>query len=459
VVHHAKAEAPRPRLSGETIAAIATAAGRGAVGIVRISGPSAARVAERIAGTMPAPRVATLRRFRDEAGEPIDRGLVLFFPAPHSFTGEDIVELQCHGGPVVLDALLQATRTGGARLAKPGEFSERAFLNGRMDLLQAEAVADLIDAASRDAARAANRSLEGAFSQRIAELQAQLTDLRVFVEGALDFSDEDVAWLADPALQSRLEQLSSKLEDTLAQATQGRRLRDGLTVAIAGQPNVGKSTLLNRLAGADRAIVTDIAGTTRDVLREDIVIDGLPLTVVDTAGLRESADPVEREGVRRAWQALQRCEAILFLVDDRDGVTVRDQTLLEQLPKDVPVIVVRNKCDLSVATPARTGELPVSLRLSAQSGAGIDLLTAELQRVAGVKTTHGLFSARTRHLDALHRTREHVQAARRSLSAGASAELAAEDLRLAQHALGEIVGEVTSEDLLGEIFSRFCIGK
>lgn len=460
MVHHAKAEAPRAGLSAaaETIAAVATAAGRGAIGIVRLSGPRAASIAQSIAGPTPSPRVAALRGFRDAAGELIDRGLVLFFPSPHSFTGEDVVELHCHGGPVVLDALVQAARSGGARLARPGEFSERAFLNGRMDLVQAEAIADLIDASSREAARAANRSMEGEFSARIAQLRSELTDLRIFVEGALDFSDEDVAWLADPSLQRRLSHLDASLDATLAQAVQGRRLRDGLTVVIAGQPNVGKSTLLNRLAGAERAIVTDIAGTTRDVLREDIVLDGLPLTVVDTAGLRESSDPVEREGVRRAWRAAEQAEAILFVVDDRDNAG--DQSLLEKLPQGIPVLVIRNKCDLSGAPPTRAiARDRVTLRLSAQTGAGIDLLIAELKNVAGIATTQGLFSARSRHVDALRRTREHVQAAQRSLAAGATAELAAEDLRLAQRALGEIVGEVTSEDLLGEIFSRFCIGK
>lgn len=327
-----------------------------------------------------------------------------------------------------------------------------------MDLVQAEAIADLIDASSREAARAANRSMEGEFSARIAQLRSELTDLRIFVEGALDFSDEDVAWLADPSLQRRLSHLDASLDATLAQAVQGRRLRDGLTVVIAGQPNVGKSTLLNRLAGAERAIVTDIAGTTRDVLREDIVLDGLPLTVVDTAGLRESSDPVEREGVRRAWRAAEQAEAILFVVDDRDNAG--DQSLLEKLPQGIPVLVIRNKCDLSGAPPTRAiARDRVTLRLSAQTGAGIDLLIAELKNVAGIATTQGLFSARSRHVDALRRTREHVQAAQRSLAAGATAELAAEDLRLAQRALGEIVGEVTSEDLLGEIFSRFCIGK
>ncbi|HZP14067.1 MAG TPA: tRNA uridine-5-carboxymethylaminomethyl(34) synthesis GTPase MnmE [Nevskiaceae bacterium] len=444
--------------AAETIAAIATASGRGAVGIVRISGPCAASIAQSICGPIPPARVATLRRFRDASGEVIDHGLVLYFPGPHSFTGEDVVELQGHGGPIVLDALVQAARSGGARVARPGEFSERAFLNGRMDLVQAEAIADLIDAASREAARAANRSMEGAFSARIAQLQTELTELRVFVEGALDFSDEDVAWLADPTLRERLHRLDAALDATLALAAHGRRLRDGLTVAIAGQPNVGKSTLLNRLAGADRAIVTDIAGTTRDVLREDIVLDGLPLTVLDTAGLRDSDDPVEREGIRRAWHAAHQAEAIVFVADDQH--TEGDDALLEKLPREVPIVVVRNKCDLSGAAPARSVERArVTLRLSAHTGAGIEQLIAELKAIAGVSTTQGLFSARARHIDALHRTREHVRAAQRSLGAGATAELAAEDLRLAQRALGEIVGEVTSEELLGEIFSRFCIGK
>lgn len=371
------------------------------------------------------------------------------------------MELQGHGGPVVMHALLQAACALGARNARPGEFSERAFLNGRIDLAQAEAIADLIDAGSREAARAAGRSLHGELSRRVHALVEELSQLRVFVEGALDFSDEDVNWLSDETLRGRLAALLDHLRQLIAQAARGRRLREGMTVAIAGQPNVGKSTLLNRLAGTDAAIVTDIAGTTRDVLREDVVLDGLPLTVVDTAGLRDTQDPVEREGVRRAWKALEQAELVLFVVDDRAGVTSTDEDLMERLPCGPEVLLIRNKCDLSARPPARDAtDKSVELRLAAASGAGLELLTAEIKRSAGLSAgTEGLFSARTRHLDALQRTLAYAHDAQRRLLEGATPELAAEELRLAQQALSEITGAVSSDDLLGRIFSSFCIGK
>jgi tRNA modification GTPase len=417
-------------------------------------------VARVLAGELPPPRLASLRSFCDVRGDRIDHGLALFFPAPASFTGEDVVELQAHGGPVVLAALLDAACAAGARPAKAGEFSERAFLNGRLDLAQVEAIADLIDAGSRDAAKAAQRSLAGELSRRVHAIGADLTELRTFVEGALDFSDEGIDWLSEERLEPKLSGLRAAVTSLLRDAGQGRRLRDGLVVAIAGQPNVGKSTLLNRLAGTEAAIVTDIAGTTRDIVREHIVVDGLPITIVDTAGLRDATDAVEREGVRRAWQALETVEVILFVIDDRVGVTSQDETLLERMPATAETIVVRNKCDLSRQSPGREAGTHVALRLSAQRGDGMELLISELKRAAGlVAGAEGLFSARARHVDALRRTLTHVQQAEALLREGAAAELAAEELRLAQQALGEITGEVTTEDLLGAIFSRFCIGK
>ncbi|WP_028081146.1 tRNA uridine-5-carboxymethylaminomethyl(34) synthesis GTPase MnmE [Solimonas soli] len=450
----------------DTIVAIATAAGRGGVGIVRLSGPRAAAIAERICGAaLPPPRTAALRRFLGADGQTIDSGLVLHFPAPRSFTGEDVVELQGHGSPVALHLVVQSACVHGARPARPGEFSERAFLNDRIDLAQAEAIADLIDATSAEAARAAQRSLDGELSRRVQRIAEQLIELRMFVEGALDFSDEDVDWLADRSLATKLEAARAALDALLAQAARGRRLREGYTVALTGRPNVGKSTLLNRLAGAEVAIVTDIAGTTRDVLREDIVLVGalgsLPVTLVDTAGLREADDPIEREGIRRARRALEQAELALFLIDAREQVTEEDRRLLAALPDGLPRVVVHNKSDLA-GRAARRADVggAVELYLSAATGEGIDLLVDELQRRAGLQGGgEGLFSARGRHLDALRRTQAHLERAAAQLRERAMPELAAEELRLAQEALGEITGRFTSEDLLGRIFASFCIGK
>jgi tRNA modification GTPase len=449
------------RSTTDTIAAIATPTGRGSVGILRLSGPQAASISEKMCGTPLVPRVATLRHFRDAEDCAIDQGLALFFPAPHSFTGEDVVELQAHGGPVVLQLLQQAACTHGARPARPGEFSERAFLNNRIDLAQAEAIADLIDASSAQAVRSARRSLDGEFSQRVNALVEELIQLRVFVEGALDFSDEDVNWLADEGLSSRLEILLTHLRTLMAQAAQGRRLREGITVTLTGQPNVGKSTLLNRLAATDAAIVTAIAGTTRDVLRENIVLDGLPITVVDTAGLRDSDDPVELEGIRRAWQALDHAEIALYLVDSRQRLTADDQALLKKIPAHLHVVVVHNKCDLSGEAPRReTRDAYAHIHLSASQGQGVELLEREIKSIAGVSDqSENIFSARARHLDALQRTLAHTLQAQQRLQEQATAELAAEELRLAQNALSEITGAFSSDDLLGRVFSQFCIGK
>ncbi|TDU28730.1 tRNA modification GTPase trmE [Panacagrimonas perspica] len=447
--------------SVDTIAAIATAPGRGAVGILRLSGPLAFVIAEKMSGALPAPRTAALRFFHDAQGERCDRGLVLCFDAPRSYTGEAVVEMQGHGGPAVLDLLLGAACAHGARIARPGEFSERAFLNGRLDLAQAEAVADLIDASSRAAVLAAHRALDGEFSLRVLTLARRLLDLRVFVEGALDFSDEDIDWLSDAQLGQGLTDAEVELSRLLAQASQGRRLRDGMVVAIAGRPNVGKSTLLNRLARAEVAIVSEIPGTTRDVLREHLVLDDLPLTMVDTAGLRDTQDPVEAEGIRRAWQAFERAELALFVAEDAAGLTEADRALLAQLPSTARQILVFNKCDLSgAASGAFVREGRDALRICAATGEGLDALRAAIRATAGLdEQMEGVFSARARHLDALHQTQRHLQAARMQLGLGTAAELAAEELRLAHDALGTITGRTTTEDLLGAVFSRFCIGK
>lgn len=445
----------------ETIAAVATARGRGGIGVLRISGPAAATIAEHIAGTKPLPRQARVRSFRDREGQIVDHGLVLWFPAPASFTGEDVIELQSHGGPVLLQALLQAACAHGARPARPGEFSERAFLNGRIDLAQAEAVADLVDAASLESVRAARRSMDGEFSRRVDALAVDIAALRVRVEGALDFSDEDINWLSDREIPGKLESLDFDLQALLEQAARGRRLNEGLNIVIGGRPNVGKSTLLNRLAGVDAAIVANEPGTTRDLLREYVVIDGLPVTLTDTAGLRETRNAVEREGVQRAWGAFGKADALLYLIDDRCGMTDADRDLLARLPAALRRVRVRNKCDLTGRLPARAiedGE--TCIRLAAGPDQGLQLLRAELRGMAGLEAgNEGLFSARTRHLDALHRCLQHLQLAAPLLQACSQAELVAEELRLAHQALAEVTGTFSSEDLLGQIFSEFCIGK
>lgn len=445
----------------DTIAAVATARGRGGIGVLRISGPAAETIAARIAGALPLPRQAQLRGFRDSAGQIIDRGLMLWFPAPASFTGEDVIELQGHGGPVLLQILMQTACAHGARSARPGEFSERAFLNGRIDLAQAEAVADLVDAASLDAVRAARRSMDGEFSRRADALAVAIAALRVRVEGALDFSDEDIDWLSDREIPDKLENLSCGLRTLLEQAARGRRLNEGLNIVIGGRPNVGKSTLLNRLAGADAAIVTDEPGTTRDLLREQLVVDGLPITLTDTAGLRDAHNAVEREGVRRAWNAFEKADALLYLIDDRSGMTAEDLDLLTRLPATLKRLRVRNKCDLTGRPPQRDVEDgEICIRLAAGPDQGMQLLRTELLRMAGLEAgNEGLFSARARHLDALRRCLQHLQAAAPLLQTCAAAELVAEELRLAHQALAEITGAFSSEDLLGQIFSEFCIGK
>lgn len=446
----------------DTIAAIATPPGRGGVGIVRISGPAVAAIAEAVIGGLPPPRQAALRRFRDVAGAVIDHGIALYFPKPHSFTGEEVLELQGHGGVVVLDLLLQRVVACGARIAHPGEFSQRAFLNGRIDLTQAEAVADLIAAGSAAAARLAVRSLEGAFSERIHSLVETLIGLRMEVEAAIDFPEEELELLAEERLVAGLQRLLQQLAATLASARSGRLLRDGILLVIAGAPNVGKSSLLNALAGYASAIVSATPGTTRDLLRERIQIDGIPVHLVDTAGLRLSEDPIEQEGMRRARSELARADLLLWLVEDGDDAQPAWSTLPPELPATLPHIVVRNKIDLSGAPPS-VEQQPggdVVVRISAREGSGIDLLRGQIRQLAvGEGSGEGEFLARRRHLDALTRGECHLRQGLEQLQQRRAGELLAEELRLAQAALGEITGEFSADDLLGEIFAGFCIGK
>ncbi len=457
--------------STDTIVAVATPPGRGAVGVVRVSGPAVPRVAEGILGRLPPPRAATLANFRDVDGSCIDQGLALYFPAPHSFTGEPVLELQGHGGPVVLDLLLARLVALGCRLARPGEFSERAFLNGKLDIAQAEAVADLIGAATAAAARAAVRSLSGEFSARIDALLAELTGLRVRVEAAIDFPEEDLDLPSWGRIAERLAATRASLDAVRAAARQGALLRDGLAVVIAGPPNAGKSSLLNRLAGEDVAIVAPVPGTTRDVLRQPVNLDGLPLVVVDTAGLRVTADPVEAEGVRRAGQELRRADHVLYVLDATEANADAGAADLEALhaqpplPADVPRTLVYNKIDLCGASPrieaSPDAATPTRIYLSARTGTGIDLLRAHLKTSAGYPGAEagGLCSARRRHIEALETAGRHLDAAAELLGGSPVPELLAEELRLAQAALGEITGEFTSDDLLGRIFADFCIGK
>jgi len=444
----------------DTIAAIATPAGRGGIGIVRISGPAVAAIAGPLLGGLPAPRRAEFRTFRDGEGEAIDAGLALYFAAPRSFTGEDVLELHAHGGRVVLDMLLQRVLSLGARLARPGEFSERAYLNDKLDLAQAEAVADLIDSGTAQAARAAVRSLRGAFSLKVLELVEVITALRAYVEAAIDFPEEEVDFLSEGDVTGRLAAIRERFESLAAAARQGSLLREGLTVVIAGRPNAGKSSLLNYLAGHEAAIVTDIPGTTRDLLHEHLSLDGLPLHLVDTAGLRESGDAVEQEGVRRARREMQSADHVLLLVDPAVGFKPEDERILKALPVGIPATLVFNKIDLAGLEPKREEtQQGTRIYLSAKTGEGVGLLREHLKQAAGfAPVAEDALGARRRHLDALARARANLESAGMHAEARAG-ELLAEELRLAQQALGEITGEVTSEDLLGKIFSSFCIGK
>jgi tRNA modification GTPase len=449
-------------MATDTIVAAATPPGRGGIGIVRISGPRAPEFTNAFLGELPKPRFATFRRFLDGKQEAIDAGLALYFPAPYSYTGEHMLELQGHGGPLVVDALVARAVELGARRALPGEFTQRAFLNDKLDLTQAEAIADLIEAGSRQAARAAMRSLQGEFSVMVKGLTEAVIELRTYVEAAIDFPEEEIDFLADRALAERLQAVRDLFEVMEQSARQGRLLREGMTVVIAGRPNAGKSSLLNRLAGYDAAIVTPMPGTTRDVLRERIDIDGMPLHVLDTAGLRAALDMAEEEGIRRAQAEMLRADRVLFVIDaQQDPTATAYQEERTRLPPDVAVTLVFNKCDIAVGVPvADTGAGPPRLTLSAHTGQGIETLRAHLKSCMGYHALDGgTVSARARHLEALARARAHVEQAARLLSDRRAGELVAEDLRAAQQDLGEITGEFTTEDLLGRIFSGFCVGK
>lgn len=450
----------------DTIVAQATPIGRGGVGILRVSGPLAMDVAKAVLGKELKPRVANYLPFQDIDGSILDQGIALFFKSPNSFTGEDVLELQGHGGQIVLDLLLKRIlQVQGIRLAKPGEFSEQAFLNDKLDLAQAEAIADLIDATSEQAARSALKSLQGEFSNKVNQLVDQVIYLRTYVEAAIDFPDEEIDFLADGKIEAYLNEIISQLDRVRAEAKQGSILREGMKVVIAGRPNAGKSSLLNALAGREAAIVTDIAGTTRDVLREHIHIDGMPLHIIDTAGLREATDEVERIGITRAWNEIEQADRLLLMLDstDRDSQDVEKvrSEFLHKLPQNLPVTIIRNKTDLS---GEKVGEIEengyTTIRLSAQKQQGIDLLREHLKQAMGYQSgSEGGFLARRRHLEALEKAAVHLQNGHIQLTQFYAGELLAEELRLVQQQLSEITGQFTSDDLLGNIFSSFCIGK
>jgi tRNA modification GTPase len=452
--------------STDTIAAQATATGRAGVGIIRVSGPAVSAVATAILGKVPKPRTAEYLPFLDEKKQTLDQGIALYFPGPNSFTGEDVLELQGHGGPVLLDMLLRRVlQMKDVRIARPGEFSERAFLNDKLDLTQAEAIADLIDASSEQAARSAMHSLQGEFSRKIHDLVEKVIYLRIYVEAAIDFPDEEIDFLSDGKVAGDLAEIISDLAGIQKQATQGSILREGMRVVIAGRPNAGKSSLLNALAGREAAIVTEIAGTTRDVLREHIHIDGMPLHIIDTAGLREATDKVEQIGIERAWQEIEQADRVLFMVD---GTTTNATSpadiwpdFMSRLPKDLGLTVIRNKADLTGETTgaSQDGDYPV-FHISAKTNSGIEELRNHLKACMGFDAnTEGSFIARRRHLDALERAAEHLAIGDAQLHNHLAGELLAEELRLTQQHLNEITGEFSSDDLLGRIFSSFCIGK
>jgi tRNA modification GTPase len=441
----------------DTIAAVATAPGNGGVGIVRISGPAALSVAGQLSNKKITPRHALYSAFTDTDGSTIDSGIILYFPGPHSYTGEDTVELQGHGGSVVLDMLLRRVLSLGTRLARPGEFTERAFLNNKLDLAQAEAIADLIESSTEQSVRSAQKSMQGVFSDQINALVDELTELRMYVEAAIDFVDEEIDFLSDGIVANRISRLQQDLAKILSTAQQGRLLRDGMTVVLAGKPNAGKSSLLNALAGHEAAIVTDIAGTTRDILRERIQIDGMPLHIIDTAGLRDSDNAVEQEGIRRARAEIEKADKILLLIDSREP---ESESILQTLPTNINITKVYNKIDLLDIEPEiRQSEHGTQIYLSIKTGKGIDLLTNHLKQSVGFNdAADDVFIARRRHIEALNNAQQSVARALDQLQ-HSSGELVAEDLRQAQHALAEITGEFTSDDLLGKIFGSFCIGK
>ncbi len=440
----------------DTIAAVATPSGRGGVGIIRVSGPYVPEIAENILGNLPAPFKASHRLFMDKNQQTLDDGVALYFPEPNSFTGEHVLELQGHGGHIVMDMLLSRCIELGARIAKPGEFSERAFLNDKLDLTQAEAIADLIDSGSEQAARSALRSLQGEFSKEINSLLVKMIEMRVYVEATLDFPEEEIDFLADESVMLRLRAIKDQLITITQKAQQGSLLRNGLNLVIIGEPNAGKSSLLNVLSGNDTAIVTDVPGTTRDVLRESINLDGMPLHIIDTAGLRESTDPVEKIGIERAWKAVEKADITLLLLDDSQ-LSTKHEEIFEKLPNSISIIVVRNKIDLSDKPYGKVGD---EIHISAKKNLGINELKEELKHRMGYQNNgEDTFIARRRHLRALEKTQQLVKNAEIQLTEFNAGELMAEELRLAQDELGQITGKFTSDDLLGEIFSSFCIGK
>lgn len=447
----------------DTIAAVATAPGRGGVGIVRVSGKKARQIAQAVLGKQPKPRYAHYGAFYAEDGSVLDQGIALFFPNPNSFTGEDVLELQGHGGPVVLQWLLARVVELGARLAEPGEFSKQAFMNDKLDLAQAEAIADLIEASSDQAAKSALRSLQGDFSREVNTLVEELIQLRIFVEAAIDFPEEEIDFLSDGKVAGQLQHILDRLHIVFESAKQGALLREGMSVVILGRPNAGKSSLLNALSGRESAIVTDIAGTTRDIVKEEINIDGMPLHILDTAGVREATDQVEQIGIERAWQALDSADRVLVMLQAGEAIHKEDQAILDRLPKDIPVTLVRNKIDLIDHEPMVEIEAATDrtvIWLSAKHKRGLELLQEHLKTEMGyAQTEEGVFMARKRHLDALQTALDWTLNGQQQLEQFAAGELLAEDLRLAQEALSEITGRFTSNDLLGRIFTSFCIGK
>ena len=444
----------------DTIVAAATPPGVGGIAIVRLSGPAADSIAVSMAGALPPPRRATLAHFKDDAGQRLDQGIVIYYPAPNSFTGEAVVEFHGHGGPLVVSVIVDAAVEFGARHALPGEFSKRAFLNDKLDLVQAEAIADLIGSGTQQAVRAALRSLSGDFSKAVEGLQAKLVGLRMHTEAALDFPEEEIDFLSDDALNEKIMDTASAFDELLRGATVGRILRDGFQVVIVGRPNAGKSSLLNILSGQDTAIVTEVAGTTRDILREQINIDGLAVELVDTAGLRNDPSRIEAEGIRRALDAINKADAILWI---RDATTSGDETIRDLEPAiddAAPVITVHNKIDLTTEPAGLSRASPPAVNISARTGAGIDMLRTEIRRLAGYKDLgEGAFTARRRHLQAIETAKSHFEHGHKALTSSGAGEIFAEELRLAQQALGEITGTFSSDDLLGKIFSEFCIGK
>ncbi|MGB2833686.1 MAG: tRNA uridine-5-carboxymethylaminomethyl(34) synthesis GTPase MnmE [Methylotenera sp.] len=442
----------------DTIAAIATASGAGGIGIVRVSGPAASLIASGVLHSCPAPRHAGYLGFKQANGELIDRGIAIFYTNPHSYTGEDVLELQAHGGTALMQILLARCIELGARQAEPGEFTRRAYLNNKIDLAQAEAVADVINAATAEAAKSAVRSLTGEFSQRINALLLKLTELRMFVEACLDFPEEEIDFITQGRVAEKLDAIIAELSAVFLKAKQGSLLRDGINVVLIGQPNVGKSSLMNALAGEEIAIVTSIAGTTRDTIKNAIQINGVPLHVIDTAGLRETDDEVEKFGIARTWRATETANIALLLVDAAHGITVTEKSILDRLPQEIVKIWVHNKIDVSRETPKiEHVHQDTHVYLSAKTGEGLTLLKMHLLKLAGYQPAgEGVFMARARHLEALNLVGQHLQTAKTQIE---SAELVAEELRLSQEALSSITGEFTPEDLLGEIFSKFCIGK